>query len=50
MSLYVVCKFNKDNEIQGYIEPSLNPKLKYEVALVEIIYTNLWIENFGSIN
>lgn len=47
MSFYVTCT-NYDGKIVGFIDFALNPKCKYEVAVVEIIYSLEWLVNFGS--
>ena len=48
MSFFVTCTPN-DGKIVGFIDFALNPKLKYEVALVEMIYSLDWHVQFGSI-
>ena len=48
MSFYVTCTLH-DGKVVGFIDFALNPKLKYEVALVEMMYSLDWHVNFGSI-
>lgn len=50
MSFYVTCKSTNDGSINAYVESFLNPKIKYEVGLVEFIYNNSWPAHFGKFN